>query len=186
MRDKDEWGKRLKIAADAFSSAQNHTSQLAALMAYQNELTHGLEQLFGQESIIVAPARALLVEIDLLLARRKSGLLRTASDRRGTPLNAAEHQLRMLTAIALDLYRRGGLAGVELFTKVASDLTQAGHRIRNRPIKAGTIEDWSQELHRFGKLKIAHEEAVGVLAGMPDIVEVTFAEAAVKRFLQSS
>ena len=91
----------------------------------------------------------------------------------------------MLAAIALDLYRRAGLDGVSLFGKVAADLTKAGHKTRRGAIKSGTVEDWSQELNRLGKLKFAKEEAADFVADFPSAIELDSAETVVKRLLKT-
>jgi hypothetical protein len=184
-----ELGSRLKIAADAFAKAADHKSQLSALLIYQNELTAGLGRLLGSDSGALEPANVLLREIDRLLARRKSSLLRTA-DRPGTPLLAADHHTRMKTAVALDIYRRAGFEGDALNTKVAEELTRAGHQTRkpdgqgSRSIKKGTVEDWSQELHPLGKLKAAHLAARALVADFPSTIPPKVAEKMVRRILR--
>ena len=56
----DDWGKRLRIAAEMLDKAVDHKAELAALLVYQNELVAGLCHIFGRHAAAVGPAKILM------------------------------------------------------------------------------------------------------------------------------
>lgn len=172
--------------ASLFERAADQQSKLGALIVYLNDLSEMLRPLLGNDAPqMLAPMSVLAVELDRLLAKQGSALLKV-SNRGGTPLSAKDRELRLHAIVAVRLYQRCGLTRSAGQERVSRLLNERGFKSRkrdedgNREMTAKLVGKWVDQATPMGKMAdIAAYVAKMLGNGFPERISEREADTAV-------